>query len=60
MYPIQLLTQVFQHDFKIKIDILLGLNQNENGIYLLNFSLTTIRYVIKHPMTKRLLFNFET
>jgi hypothetical protein len=56
---IQLLTQVFQHDFKIKFDILLRLNENENGIYLLNFSLTIIRYAIKHPMTRRL-FNFET
>jgi hypothetical protein len=31
-----------QHDFKIKFDILLGLNENENGIYLLNVSLTTL------------------
>jgi hypothetical protein len=43
-------TQVFQHDFKIKFDELLELNQNANEIYLSNGSLGTPRYVTKPPM----------
>ncbi len=43
-------TQVFQHDFKIKSDVLLELNWNANEIYVRNFSLGTPRYVTKPPM----------
>jgi hypothetical protein len=32
----------------------------QNGIYLSNYSLTTLRYGMNHPMPRRLFFNFGT
>jgi len=44
--------------FQIKFDALLVLNQNAKCNLPFKLFMATPRYVIKHPMPRRLLFNF--